>query len=38
MRLTRRGERLVGVAVVLGLFFALWFASALGYWITGVPG
>lgn len=27
----------IALLVTLGIFLAMWLASALGYWITGVP-
>ena len=38
VRLTRRGERVVALAVMVALFGLMWLASALGYWLTGVAG
>lgn len=38
MHLTRRGETLMAIAVLGALFLVMWLASAIGYWITGVPG
>lgn len=38
LRLTARGERLAAVLVGVVLFGAMWAASALGYWLTGVAG
>lgn len=36
--MTRRGEYALATALVIGMFLAMWLASAVGYWLTGVPG
>lgn len=38
LRLTRRGQRLLATAVVVGLFLLMWAGSAIGYLVTGVSG
>jgi hypothetical protein len=38
MRLTKRGERLAAWGILASLLAAMWLASAVGYWLTGVPG
>lgn len=37
-RLTRRGEHAMALVTLLGLFLALWGASAVAYLLTGIPG
>lgn len=34
----RRSDKVAAAAVLVGLFLAMWGASALGTWLTGVAG
>jgi hypothetical protein len=38
VRLTPRGELVLAVLVSITLIGAMWGASAVGYWLTGVSG